>query len=85
MSRFSANLLVLGGVALALAGCGYNQGDRAVSGGLIGAGAGAIIGSVTGIGPAGGAVIGGVAGAVGGAATSPNDVNLGRPIWHQGY
>ena len=85
MSRLSANLLVLGSVGLALAGCGYNQGDRAVSGGLIGAGTGAVIGSVTGIGPAGGAVLGGVVGAVGGAATSPHDVNLGRPIWHRGY
>lgn len=67
-----------------LAGCGYSPGERAVSGGLIGAGTGAVIGSVTGIGPAGGAVVGGAVGAVGGAVTSPRDVNLGRPIWHQG-
>lgn len=66
--------------ALALAGCGTDPGDRAVSGGLLGAGAGAAIGSVTG--SAGkGAIIGGVAGAAAGALTSPCDVDLGRPPW----
>jgi hypothetical protein len=66
--------------SLALAGCGYSTGDRAVSGGLLGAGAGAAIGSLSG--SAGtGAPIGGAAGAAGGALTSGNDVNLGRPVW----
>jgi hypothetical protein len=65
---------------LTLAGCGYSTGDRAVSGGLLGAGAGAAIGSLSG--SAGtGALIGGAAGAAGGALTSGSDVNLGRPIW----
>src|SRR5580765_5921202 len=51
---------------LALSACGTTPGDRAVSGGLIGAGAGAAIGSVTG--SAGkGAVIGGLGGAANGA------------------
>ena len=82
MSRtLSLSLLV---ASLALAGCGYSQGDRAVSGGLIGAGAGALIGSVTGIGPGAGALIGGGVGAIGGAATSPRDINLGRPIIRTG-
>ena len=55
---------------LALSGCGTTPGDRAVSGGLLGAGAGAAIGSVTG--SAGkGAVIGGVGGAALGALTAP--------------
>src|SRR6185312_5006295 len=58
--------------ALALAGCGTNPGDRAVSGGLLGAGAGAVIGAATGN-PGAGAAIGGVTGAVVGAATSPCD------------
>jgi hypothetical protein len=63
-----------------LAGCGYSTGDRAVSGGLLGAGAGAVVGSLSG--NAGtGALIGGAAGAAGGALTSPNTVNLGRPAW----
>ncbi|WP_135468585.1 YMGG-like glycine zipper-containing protein [Crenalkalicoccus roseus] len=67
--------------ALALGGCGYTTGDRAVSGGLIGAGAGAGIGALTGGSPATGALIGGAAGAAGGALTSPRDVQLGRPVW----
>ena len=82
MSRSIRMTFLLGGLALSLAACGHNQGDRAVSGGLIGAGAGAAIGAVTGIGPGAGAVIGGAVGAVGGAATSSHDLNLGRPLIH---
>ena len=63
-----------------LAGCGYSPGDRAVSGGLLGAGGGARIGALAGNAGAG-ALIGGVVGAAGGALTSPNAVNLGRPVW----
>lgn len=70
--------------ALAVAGCGTTPGDRAVSGGLLGAGAGAAIGSVTGS-AATGAVIGGVAGAAVGALTDPCDLDLGTPFWrHHG-
>ena len=39
--------LVLVPLALSLAGCGYDRGDRALSGGLIGAGGGAAIAAVT--------------------------------------
>jgi osmotically inducible lipoprotein OsmB len=81
MSRGIATTLVLAGLGLALAGCGYSTGDRAVSGGLLGAGAGAAVGAVTGGSPLTGALVGGAIGAVGGAATSHNDINLGRPIW----
>jgi len=66
--------------ALALSACGTTQGDRALSGGLIGAGAGAAIGSLSGNVGAG-AVIGGVAGAAVGAATDPCTLNLGDPVW----
>ncbi len=62
--------------ALSLAACGTDPGERALSGGLIGAGAGAAIGAATGGSAATGALIGGAAGAVGGAATSPCDVDL---------
>jgi hypothetical protein len=56
--------------AMALSGCGTTPGDRAVSGGLLGAGGGAAIGSL--YGDAGkGAVIGGVGGAALGALTTP--------------
>ena len=64
--------------ALTLAGCGTTPGDRAVSGGLLGAGAGAAIGSFSG--DAGkGAVIGGVGGAALGALTTP------PPGYYDGY
>ena len=81
MTRSIAKALVLAGLGLAVAGCGYSTGDRAASGGLIGAGTGAAVGAVTGGSPLTGALIGGGIGAVGGAVTSGNDINLGRPIW----
>lgn len=56
---------------LALSACGRDPGTRALTGGAIGAGAGAVVGSATGIGPIGGAVVGGVGGAAIGAATTP--------------
>jgi hypothetical protein len=77
------NNLLMGGVlasAIALAGCGTNPGDRALSGGMIGAAGGAAIGAATGN-PAAGAAIGAVTGAVVGAATDPCDLDLGKPFW----
>ena len=65
----------------ALAACGETKSDRALSGGAIGAGAGAVGGALVGGNPVAGAVIGGVGGAAAGALTSPNDVNLGKPVW----
>ncbi len=65
-------------LTVALAGCGYSPGQRALSGGAIGAGGGAIVGAVTGIGPGAGALIGGGAGALTGAATNHNQLNLGN-------
>jgi len=62
-------LLLVAATALALAACGTSPTSRAVSGGLLGAGAGAAIGSTQG--SAGtGALIGGGLGALGGAATA---------------
>jgi hypothetical protein len=67
-------------LAGALGGCGNTTGERAVSGGLLGAGAGAAVGSLSG--SAGtGALIGGALGAGTGALTSPNTINLGKPAW----
>ncbi len=80
MIKKPATLLVLVGMTIGLAGCGYSPGSRALSGGAIGAGAGSIIGAATGFGPAGGALIGGAAGAIGGAVTNPRAINLGRPL-----
>lgn len=61
-----------------LAGCGDTPGQRALSGGAIGAGSGAIIGAATGGSAATGALIGGGVGAIGGAVTNPHTVNLGN-------
>ena len=55
--------------ALALAGCGHSRGTRAVTGGLLGAGGGAAVGSMTGLGAGTGALIGGAGGAGAGALT----------------
>lgn len=66
---------------LALAGCGESKSDRAISGGAMGAGAGAALGAVTGGSPLAGALIGGAGGAAAGALTDKNDVNLGKPVW----
>ena len=58
-------------LALMLAGCGEEPGTRAVTGGLLGAGAGAALGAATGGNAGTGALIGGGVGAVGGAVTAP--------------
>ena len=73
--------IVLIPLALGLAGCGYDRGDRALSGGLIGAGGGAAIAAIAGGNPLVGAAIGGSAGALTGTLTNGHDLNLGRPIW----
>ena len=62
---------------LALTACGETQGQRALSGGLIGAGGGAAAGALMGN-PAAGALIGGAAGAATGAFTSPRQIDLDR-------
>jgi osmotically inducible lipoprotein OsmB len=63
--------VLLAAMALGLSGCGNDPVTRGVSGGLIGAGAGAGIAAVTGGRPATGALIGGGVGAAGGVLTSP--------------
>ena len=65
---------------LALSACGTTPGERAVSGGLIGAGAGAAIGAAAGD-PGTGALVGGLAGATIGAVTDPCTLDLGDPWW----
>ena len=65
---------------LALAACGQTTGDRALSGGAIGAGAGAVGGALAGS-PGTGALIGGALGAGTGALTSPGQIDLGKPAW----
>ena len=72
--RLGVAPLALAG-ALGVAGCTnpYDPGQRAVGGGLIGAGTGAAIGALAGggHGAAIGALVGGGVGAAGGAVTTP--------------
>ncbi len=58
-----------------LAGCGHSTGERALSGGGIGAGVGLLGGALVGA-PVEGALIGGAVGAGTGALTSPRQINL---------
>lgn len=64
-----------------LTACGDRPGERALSGGAIGAGAGAVGSAVLGGSPATGAVVGGAVGAAAGGLTKEKDINLGKPIW----
>lgn len=60
---------------VALAGCGTQMGDRLASGAAIGAGAGVVAGGV-------GAIPGAIVGAAVGGLTTPDQVNLGKPVWN---
>jgi hypothetical protein len=66
---------------VALAACGTNPGDRAVTGGAMGAGAGLVVGAIAGAPLLGATIIGAGAGALAGAITDPHKVNFGRPAW----
>jgi hypothetical protein len=65
MTLFAACFAAMAG----LAGCGSTPGQRALSGGAIGAGGGALLGAAAGFNPLAGAVIGGAGGAVVGGTT----------------
>ena len=65
---------------IGLSACGESKLDRGLSGGAMGAGAGALGGALLGH-PAAGAALGGAAGAATGALTSPDDIDLGKPVW----
>lgn len=83
--RHVSSMLGLLTVSALLAGCGSGTLDRTATGGAIGAGTGAAIGSLFfGIGAIPGALIGGGIGAGVGVATDEEDVNLGRPIYDMG-
>jgi osmotically inducible lipoprotein OsmB len=69
MSRVTS-FVVLAALAIATAACGERPVDRALTGGAIGAGGGALVGAAAGN-PWAGAVVGGLGGAAIGAATAP--------------
>lgn len=71
-----ATFAFLATVSISLTACGTSKTERALSGGAIGAGAGAVGGALTGGSPWAGAVIGGAAGAATGALTDKDDINL---------
>jgi osmotically inducible lipoprotein OsmB len=60
-----------------VAACGNTPGQRALSGGAIGAGAGAVGAAVLNANPVTGAIVGGAVGAVTGAATTKKQIDLG--------
>jgi hypothetical protein len=64
--------LVMMAILLTATACGDTWGQRAVTGGAIGAGSGAVLGSATGLGILPGALVGGAVGAGVGAATTPH-------------
>lgn len=72
--KIAMGLALVAGLGLSACSNPYDPGQRAVGGGLLGAGTGAAIGGIAGggRGAAIGALVGGGAGALGGAATTPN-------------
>jgi len=60
-------------ILIGATGCGDTWGQRAVTGGAIGAGSGAVLGAVAPVGVLPGALIGGAVGAGVGAATTPKN------------
>ena len=76
MNNFS--IITLSVLALGLSACGESPGERALTGGAIGAGVGAAGAAVLGGGIVTGAAIGAAAGAVTGAVTDKDDINLGE-------
>jgi len=69
-------LVLLSTGLLALTACGDTTGERALSGGGIGAGVGAVGSAVTGGSAWTGAAIGGAVGAATGALTDEDDIDL---------
>lgn len=63
-------------LSLVLVACGTSKSDRALSGGAIGAGVGAVGGAVTGGDAVTGGVVGAAVGAATGAMTDEDDIDL---------
>ena len=80
--RVVLHSLTVAAILSGLSACGETRGDRALSGAAIGAGTGAAVGAAAGpVGAGTGAAIGAGVGGATGAVTSPNTIDLGRPIW----
>lgn len=70
--------VLLGIAALSLAACSADRGTRALEGGAIGAGTGAVGAVIIGAPVAAGAAVGAAAGAVTGAVTDQRQIDLGN-------
>lgn len=77
MPKSRTHLFLIASLTLAVAACGSTPKERGLSGGAIGAGAGAVVGAVTGMSVLTGVAIGAGVGAVTGAVTSKDQINLG--------
>ncbi|MEO0823555.1 MAG: YMGG-like glycine zipper-containing protein [Pseudomonadota bacterium] len=76
MRRFFLTTAAIAGLTI-VAACGNTPGERALTGGAIGAGAGAVGGALFGR-PGAGAAVGGAVGAATGALTNRRHVDLGE-------
>jgi hypothetical protein len=75
---------MLAGALVLLAGCGNSEPGRVQGGAASGAATGAAVGLVGGpVGVVVGGVVGGGVGALAAAGTTPNQVNLGQPVWNR--
>ena len=77
MRKSMTRHFLMAALGLSVAACGAQPKERALSGGAIGAGAGAVVGAVTGLSVLQGAAIGAGVGALTGAVTNQKQINLG--------
>lgn len=77
------NVVLICILTLSVAGCGASKTDRVTGGAAIGAATGATVGALGGpLGVGAGALVGATSGAGLGLVSSPNEINLGTPPWH---
>ena len=72
----TSGIIAVAALSFALAACGNTRGERALSGGAVGAGVGAVGTAIVGGSVATGAAVGAAAGAVTGALTDERQINL---------
>lgn len=85
VNKLTMSLVLVSGLGLAACTNPYDPGQRAVGGGVLGAGTGAAVGAIAGggRGAAVGALVGGGVGALGGAATTPNQQVYEQPGYYE--
>jgi len=69
--------IICAGILTSVSACGDTQGQRALSGGAIGAGLGTVGGAIISSDPIAGALVGAIAGAGIGAVTRKDQINFG--------